>query len=105
VGALTQLLSFAMSISITRRAYYLGMALVALVESLVYGVALTALAAVERVTDGWGVGVAFWAPGPTADLNPALQVLAYAGRCWPAPAWAWPSVSSRSDGGRRACGP
>ena len=79
VQALTRLLPFAMGVSITRRCYYLGMALVAVAESVVFGVALTVLAAVEGATDGWGVGLAFWAPGGLADLHPALQVLAYAG--------------------------
>ena len=79
VQALTQLLPFAMGVSITRRSYYLGMILVAVVESLGCALALTALAAIERATGGWGIGLAFWAPGGLADLDPTLRILAYAG--------------------------
>jgi hypothetical protein len=79
VQSITRLLPFAMSVSITRRNYYLGMTVVAVAESIAYGIALSILAAVERASGGWGVGLGFWAPGSLADLNRALPVLAYAG--------------------------
>ena len=75
VQSVTQLLPFAMGISLSRRAFYLGTAAVAVIESLAYGVALSALTELEDATNGWGAGLAFWAPGPTDVDDPALQVL------------------------------
>jgi hypothetical protein len=75
VSAVTQLLPFAMGVSISRRTFYLGTALVAALQALLYGVALTALDAVENATGGWGVNLDFWAPaGSDVDSVP-LQVL------------------------------
>ncbi|SOC48010.1 hypothetical protein SAMN05660748_1178 [Blastococcus aggregatus] len=76
VQAVTQLLPFAMGTSLSRRTFYLGTALVAVVQSLVYGVAITALVAIENATDGWGAGMQYWAPGVFEVDNAVLQVLA-----------------------------
>ncbi|WP_040337682.1 hypothetical protein [Candidatus Blastococcus massiliensis] len=75
VQAVTQLLPFAMGMSISRRAFYLGTALVAAVQALVYGIAISALVAVENATGGWGTGLDYWAPGIFEAGNPVLQVL------------------------------
>lgn len=77
--SITQLLPFAMGLSVTRRTFYLGTALVAVLESLAYGVVLTLLDAVETGTSGWGLGLHFWAPGRMDVGNPALQALVFAG--------------------------
>ena len=77
--SITQLLPFAMGLSLTRRTFYLGTALVAVVQSLVYGVVLAVLAAVESGTGGWGLRLHFWAPGRMDVGNPFLQVLVFAG--------------------------
>ncbi|RFU21455.1 hypothetical protein [Geodermatophilus marinus] len=79
VAAFTQLLPFAMGISLGRRTFYLGTVLVACVQAVAFSLALTVLAAVERVTDGWGVRLAFWAPPPLAVDDHLLQVLVYLG--------------------------
>jgi hypothetical protein len=76
VQAVTQLLPFAMGVSLSRRTFYLGTALVAVVQSLFYGIAIAALVAIENATDGWGAGMNFWAPGLFEVDNPVLQVLA-----------------------------
>jgi hypothetical protein len=76
VQAVTQLLPFAMGVSLSRRTFFLGTALVAVVQSVFYGVAITALLAIENATGGWGAGLNYWAPGPFEVDNPALQVLA-----------------------------
>ena len=76
VQAVTLLLPFAMGASLSRRTFYLGTALVAVVQSLFYGIALSALVAIENATDGWGVGVQYWAPGIFEVSNPVLQVFA-----------------------------
>jgi hypothetical protein len=61
--AATQLLPFGMGLSLSRRTFYLGTALVAVVQSLLYGVALAVLGAIEEATGGWGMRLRFWAPG------------------------------------------
>jgi hypothetical protein len=73
--AVTQLLPFAMGISVSRRTFYLGTALVAVAQSLFYGIALSVLVAVENATGGWGSGLDYWAPGPFEVDDPVLQVL------------------------------
>jgi hypothetical protein len=75
VGAVTQLLPFAMGVSVSRRTFYLGTALVAVVQSLCYGIALSVLVAIENATGGWGSGMDYWAPGPFEVDNAFLQVL------------------------------
>jgi hypothetical protein len=75
VQSVTQLLPFAMGMSLSRRTFYLGTALAALALSLLYGVVLSALTAVENATGGWGVRLNFWAPGPFDVDNAALQVV------------------------------
>jgi hypothetical protein len=76
VQAVTQLLPFAMGVSLSRRTFYLGTALVAVVQSLFYGIAITALLAIENATNGWGAGMNYCAPGVFEVDNPALQVFA-----------------------------
>ena len=73
--AVTQLLPFAMGISLSRRTFFLGTALVAVVQSLLYGVAIAVLVAIENATGGWGSGLNYWAPGPFEVSNFFLQVL------------------------------
>lgn len=76
VQAVTQLLPFSMGISLSRRTFYLGTALVAVAQALVYGVAIALLVALENATNGWGAEMQYWAPGVFEVDNVALQVLA-----------------------------
>jgi hypothetical protein len=76
VQAVTQLLPFAMGISLSRRTFYLGTALVVVVQSLFYGIALAVLSGIENATDGWGAGMNYWAPGPFEVDDFFLQVFA-----------------------------
>ncbi|MCZ2835811.1 hypothetical protein [Modestobacter sp. VKM Ac-2985] len=78
IQAVTMMFPFAMGLSLSRRVFYLGTALVAAVEALGYGLVLTALTAIENATNGWGVGLDFWAPGAVDVGNPALQVVVFA---------------------------
>jgi|tagenome__1003787_1003787.scaffolds.fasta_scaffold20545772_2 hypothetical protein len=73
--AVTQLLPFAMGVSLSRRTYWFGVALVGVASALWYAVALATLSAIERATKGWGVGLDFWAPGPMRVDNFSLQVV------------------------------
>ncbi|MEU2348441.1 hypothetical protein [Modestobacter sp. NPDC049651] len=77
--SITQLLPFAMGLSVTRRTFYLGTAVFAVVQSLLYGVVLTVLDAIENATGGWGLRLHFWAPGRMDVANPVLQFLVFAG--------------------------
>ena len=73
----TQVFPFAMGLSLSRRTYYLGTALAALTQSVLFGIALTVLTAVENATNGWGVRLAFWAPGGMDVGNPFLQLIVF----------------------------
>ena len=78
VQSVTQVFPLAMGLSLSRRTFYLGTALAAAVHAVGYGVALTVLTAVEHATDGWGLGLHFWAPGVLAVGNPALHFAVFA---------------------------
>jgi hypothetical protein len=71
----TQLLPFAMGVSLSRRTFYLGTALVGLAQAAWYGIALAVLTAIEGATDGWGVGLQFWAPAGVDVDNFFLQIV------------------------------
>jgi hypothetical protein len=75
VQAFTQLLPFAMGVRLSRRTYWLGVALVGVLSALGYGIALAALTAIGDATDGWGVGLNVWAPEPMNVDDFFLQVL------------------------------
>jgi hypothetical protein len=64
VQAVTQLMPFAMGISLSRRSYFLGTCLVGVGMALGFGVVLALLDVVESATGGWGVGLQFWTPPP-----------------------------------------
>src|SRR4029078_9445023 len=64
-----------MWLSLSRRSFYLGTALVAVVESLVYGFVLAVLSTIENATGGWGARMSFWTPGPMDVDNFGLQIL------------------------------
>ncbi|MCZ2813196.1 hypothetical protein O2W15_17330 [Modestobacter sp. VKM Ac-2979] len=78
IQAVTMVFPLAMGLSLSRRVFYLGTALVAVVQAVVFGIALAALTAVENATNGWGAGLEFWAPGAVDVGNPALQVVVFA---------------------------
>jgi hypothetical protein len=76
VQSVTRLLPFSMGVSISRRTFFLGTALVAVGQALAYGVALSALVSIENATGGWGVDMDYWAPGILEVGNPVAQVFA-----------------------------
>jgi len=78
VQAVTQFFPFATGLSLSRREFYLGTALLAAVEAVAYGIALTVLTAIENTTNGWGVRLHFWTPGVLDLGNPLLQFLVFA---------------------------
>src|SRR5215471_6614944 len=58
--SMTRELPFGLMLGVSRRAYYLGTALLVGVLGVVYGLALTVLQAIERASGGWGVSLHFF---------------------------------------------
>ena len=50
-------LPFGLALGVSRRSFYSGTALLGLALALVSGLVLTALQAIERATDGWGLSL------------------------------------------------
>lgn len=77
IQAVTSLLPFGMGLGLSRRTFFLGTGLFAVVQALAYGIALHVLLVIERATNGWGVNLTFfrgfWEVG-----NPVSQVLVFA---------------------------
>ena len=78
IQAVTQISPFAMCLSLSRPAFYAGTALSAVAQSVVYGVALCVLEAIEKATGASRVQLHFWAPAPVDVANPALQFAVFA---------------------------
>ena len=78
VQAVTQLMPFAMGISLSRRSYFLGTCLVGVGMALGFGAILAVLDAVESASGGWGVGLQFWTP-PPVDVDGFLPQVAVSG--------------------------
>ena len=78
VQTVTQTFPFALTLGLSRRAFYTGTAAVAAAQTLVYSAMLCVLAAAERGTDGWGMGLDFWAPYGLDRQRVVQQFLIYA---------------------------
>lgn len=75
----TQYFPFAIGLSVTRRAFYASVTLLAVVESLAYGALMVLLALLERATSGWSLRVAFFDLQFVRTDNVLLQWLVYSG--------------------------
>jgi hypothetical protein len=60
--SVTQLFPFAMSLGLSRRAFYAGTAIMAVAQALGYAVVLTVLGMLEDASGGWWTGLHFFAP-------------------------------------------
>lgn len=60
VLSMTRELPFGLMLGVSRRAYYLGTALLVLALGIAYGLALTALQALERASGGWGLSLHYF---------------------------------------------
>lgn len=60
VLSMTRELPFGLMLGVSRRSYYLGTALLVLALGIVYGLALTALQALERASGGWGYSLHYF---------------------------------------------
>ena len=68
VQAMNQTFSFVVGLGATRRDYFLGTSLIFVGLAVMFGGGVSLLAGLERVTDGWGVGGWFFAPGAFATM-------------------------------------
>lgn len=77
VQLVTQGFPFALGLSVTRRSFYLGTALLALGQAVLFGFGLYLFKLVEDATDGWGLSLRFFGiPFLTQD-NGILQILVF----------------------------
>jgi hypothetical protein len=60
VQSIGRALPFGLTLGVSRRSYYMGTALLAVVLAGADGLALTALQGIERATGGWGVHMGFF---------------------------------------------
>jgi hypothetical protein len=74
---MTQTFPFALGMSVTRRAFLAGVALLAAAEALGFGALLLVLNLVERASGGWGLGLKFFALDFMTVDSPALQWLVF----------------------------
>ena len=77
-GAMTQWLPFAMGLGVTRSRFFAATVVVAMGSALTYALALLLLSTVEARTDGWGLGLWFFAPTGLARGGPLPQFAFYA---------------------------
>ena len=68
---------FALGMSVTRRAYYLGTWLYVGLEALAFGAVLLALRFAESATDGWGVSLEYFGVRFVREEGVALQYAVY----------------------------
>ena len=76
--AMHQFFSFAVGLNATRRTFYIATVLVALGQSLAFGVLLYGMAQIERASDGWGISLRFFDPLPVTHSASPLTILLYA---------------------------
>jgi len=77
--AFTQFFPFAIGLSVTRRAFYSAVALLAVVESFGYGALMVLMSLLERATAGWSLRVQFFDLQFIQTDNLLLQWLVYTG--------------------------
>jgi hypothetical protein len=75
--SMTQVFPFALGLSVTRRDFFAGTSLLIVAQSVVQGILLTILLAVERATGGWGMDLSFFGVPFLVQDNWFLQVIAY----------------------------
>lgn len=62
IQAISITFPFALGYGVTRRDYYLGSSLAFVALAVIYTTGLTILAAIEKATNGWGMGGSMFAP-------------------------------------------
>lgn len=77
IQSMTQVLPFAIGLSVSRRTFYVSTALLAIGQSLAYGVVLCLLRLLEDASGGWGMSLEFFGIPYLVHENPVAQVAAY----------------------------
>jgi hypothetical protein len=77
-NAVNRMLTLAVNLGVTRRAYYAGACLFFTTQALVAGVVLAALRAVELRTDAWGIGLRYFDVPVVVSGGPVLAAGGYA---------------------------
>ncbi|MDG3013945.1 ABC transporter permease [Speluncibacter jeojiensis] len=72
--AATQAFSFALGVSLTRREFFTGTVALALVQSVLAGLAIYLLSLIESATNGWGVQMRFFGLVRYLSDNPGVQL-------------------------------
>lgn len=78
IQAMSQVFSFVLGFSVTRYRFYAATSLLALAQSLAYGVVLYLFKLIESATGGWGVSLRFFGLSFLVQDNALLQILVYA---------------------------
>ncbi|SFB61815.1 hypothetical protein SAMN05216266_1295 [Amycolatopsis marina] len=74
---MTQVFSFALGLSVTRRTFFAATVVVVAAQSLGYGIVLYLLRVLEDTTGGWGLGLRFFGLPFAVEANPILQIIVY----------------------------
>lgn len=75
--SVSQVFPFLSGLSVTRRAYFAGTALLVLAQSVLFALLLLLLLGVEIVSGGWGLGMDFFGIGYLRQENVVLQLAVY----------------------------
>jgi hypothetical protein len=75
--AMHQFFSFTVGLNATRRTFYLATTLVAIGQSLAFGVLLYVMGQIERASGGWGLNLGFFDPLPVTHSASPLTILVY----------------------------
>jgi hypothetical protein len=76
-SGLSQHFSFAVGLNATRRAFYAGLTLVVVGQSVLFGLFVYLGALLERATDNWGIGLKYFDPLSLLDRQPSAALLMY----------------------------
>ena len=76
--AMHQFFSFTVGLNATRRSFYLATTLVAIGQSVAFGVLLYVMAQIERASGAWGINLNFFDPLPVTHSASPLTILVYA---------------------------
>jgi hypothetical protein len=77
LASITQTFPFVVGFGVTRRAFYCAVVLLAVVESMAYGLLILLFGLVERATGGWGVQMQFFDLYFLRQANLLLQWVIY----------------------------
>ncbi|MEU3270614.1 hypothetical protein ABZ639_07190 [Saccharomonospora sp. NPDC006951] len=77
IMTMTQVFTFALGLSVTRRTFYAATSLLIVAQAIGYGILLYLMLLLERATGGWGMELKFFAIPFMVNDNPLLQLVIY----------------------------